>query len=92
MLRLIPILLFLASPVLATETTDAAVDSEAATAATDAKAKNDRRKAADCDQTGTRIKGGNRSQPMRCYSREDLAKTGATDLGDALRRLDPSIR
>lgn len=92
MLRLIPILLLLASPVLATEPTDAAVDPKPATAAADAKAKSDRRKAADCGQTGTRIKGGNRSQPMRCYSREDLARTGATDLGDALRRLDPSIR
>jgi len=28
----------------------------------------------------------------RVYSREDLERTGATDIADALRRLDPAIR
>ena len=28
----------------------------------------------------------------RVYSRDDLDRTGATDIADALRRLDPSIR
>ncbi|KGM56957.1 hypothetical protein N799_12170 [Lysobacter arseniciresistens ZS79] len=28
----------------------------------------------------------------RVYSREDLRRTGATDIADALRRLDPAIR
>ena len=28
----------------------------------------------------------------RSYTQEDLRDTGATDIGDALRRLDPSVR
>lgn len=30
--------------------------------------------------------------PGRAYTREDLDRTGAIDLADALRRLDPAIR
>lgn len=30
--------------------------------------------------------------PGRSYSRDDLNSTGAMDVGDALRRLDPAIR
>lgn len=30
--------------------------------------------------------------PGRAYSREDLLRTGAMDVGEALRRLDPSVR
>ena len=31
------------------------------------------------------------SAPGRSYSREDIDRTGAVDLADALRRLDPSV-
>ena len=31
------------------------------------------------------------SSPMRSYSQEDVQRTGQTDVGDALRMLDPSI-
>ena len=51
------------------------------------------------EQTGSRIspradKGGRKcvNAPGRSYSKEDLDRTGATDLADALRRLDPSVR
>lgn len=50
-------------------------------------------------QTGTRIntrdpKTGKAAcqGPGRHYSRDDIDRTGQTDLADALRRLDPSIR
>lgn len=50
-------------------------------------------------QTGSRItpradKHGRKcvNAPGRAYSKEDLDRTGATDLADALRRLDPSVR
>lgn len=50
-------------------------------------------------QTGTRIntrdpKTGKAAcqGPGRNYSRDDIDRTGQTDLADALRRLDPSIR
>jgi hypothetical protein len=94
MLRLIPLILILAAlPAWAAEP---AAHPESAPekreAAADPAAKPERRSNAECGQTGTRIKGGNRTQPMRCHSRDHLAKTGATDLGDALRRLDPTIR
>lgn len=47
-------------------------------------------------QTGSRIasrdsKGRCATQPGRAYSKEDIDRTGRTDLGDALRTLDPSI-
>ncbi|MCU0756483.1 MAG: hypothetical protein MUE46_15400 [Xanthomonadales bacterium] len=91
MLRTIPILLILlATPALASEAKAPA--EPAATTPVDAKAKADRRKTAECGQTGTRIQGGNRTQSLRCYGRKDLERTGATDLGDALRRMDPSFR
>ncbi|MBS0420938.1 MAG: hypothetical protein JSR66_24720 [Proteobacteria bacterium] len=31
------------------------------------------------------------SSPVRSYSQEDVQRTGQTDVGDALRMLDPSI-
>lgn len=50
-------------------------------------------------QTGSRIapradKQGRKcvNAPGRAYSREDLDRTGATGIADALRRLDPSVR
>lgn len=50
-------------------------------------------------QTGSRIaprpdKQGRKcvNAPGRAYSKEDLDRTGATGLADALRRLDPSVR
>lgn len=50
---------------------------------------------ADCLRlTGTRIRppaGRCASGPGRVYSREELDRTGAIDLSDALRRLDPSL-
>ncbi len=94
MLRLLPlILIVLAAPVLATEPTATPVDSApAASAAADAPSAKARRGKTECGQTGSRIKRGTGSQPMRCYSRQDLEKTGATDLGAGLRRLDPSLR
>lgn len=47
-------------------------------------------------QTGTRIAQRDDKQrctalPGRAYSKEDIDRTGHTDLGDALRTLDPSI-
>lgn len=45
--------------------------------------------------TGTRIKHRGHRECLavngRSYSREDIDRTGAIDLGDALQRLDPSI-
>ena len=48
-----------------------------------------------CEATGTRIprrSGEATSQPCRQYSGEDIERTGATSLEDALRMLDPSIQ
>jgi len=44
--------------------------------------------------TGSHLmdKGGKcSSSPVRSYSQEDVQRTGQTDVGDALRMLDPSI-
>lgn len=46
--------------------------------------------------TGTRLKvrdknGCIATAPGRSYSRDDIERTGETDVADALRRLDPSI-
>ena len=74
---------------------------EAASARQDARG----RKADDrvcVEQTGTRISAArharSRSEQRDCvagggrvYTREDIERTGSTDLRDALRRLDPSI-
>lgn len=93
MLRSLPLLLMLlALPALAAEPAAAPADATPATSATEGKASRDRRKLAECGQTGTRIKGGNRTQSVRCYGRSDLDRTGSTDLGEALRRLDPALR
>lgn len=50
-------------------------------------------------QTGSRIspradKHGRKcvNAPGRSYSKDDLDRTGATDMAEALRRLDPSVR
>jgi hypothetical protein len=94
MLRLMPLILLLgaALPLQAAETSTPPAATGSTTATADPAAQPERRSQAECGQTGTRIKGGNRTQSMRCYSRGDLARTGATDLRDALRRLDPTIR
>lgn len=42
-------------------------------------------------ETGTRLPRQHTCLPGRSYDREDLLRTGATDIGDALRRLDPAI-
>lgn len=49
--------------------------------------------------TGTRIRARDPKTgkplcqgPGRAYSRDDLNRTGQTDIADALRRLDPSVR
>lgn len=46
------------------------------------------------DATATRIKRPRAtcSSPGRVYSREDLERTGAMTAGEALSKLDPSIR
>lgn len=45
--------------------------------------------------TGTRIvrkdKNACMGDPARTYTQEDIARTGAIDIGDALMKLDPSI-
>lgn len=92
MLRLIPLILILGAPAWAAEPAANPESVPAVREAAEATAKPERRSKAECGQTGTRIKGGNRSQAVRCYGRNDLAKTGATDLGEALRRLDASFR
>lgn len=45
------------------------------------------------DATASRIKRqrGTCSSPGRVYTRDDLDRTGATNAGDALSKLDPSI-
>ncbi|WP_411834360.1 hypothetical protein [Pseudoxanthomonas mexicana] len=48
-------------------------------------------------ETGTRIvrrdaRGACGAQPGRAYTREDIQRTGHTDLVQALRALDPAIR
>lgn len=50
----------------------------------------------DCvSETGTRIKRkdkkGCNGLAGRSYDNDDISRTGATDIGDALRMLDPSI-
>ena len=44
-------------------------------------------------QTGTRIAKTepNSSEPGRCYGTDEIRNTGASNAGDALRLLDPSI-
>jgi hypothetical protein len=50
---------------------------------------------APCDVTSTRIRRNRNgdcpasSQPTRSYTKDDLDSTGQTDVGEALRRLDP---
>ncbi len=51
----------------------------------------------DClHQTGTRIVQKDKhacvNAPGRSYSHKDIRRTGATDVGDALRLMDPSIQ
>jgi hypothetical protein len=45
------------------------------------------------DLTATRIRRANEGcrYPGRSYDQEDLRRTGATDVGEALRLLDPAI-
>jgi hypothetical protein len=47
-------------------------------------------------ETGTRIKrrdgDGCLASPGRSYSRDELQRTGALTLGEALHRLEPSVR
>ncbi|HVT35398.1 MAG TPA: hypothetical protein VHE37_07440 [Nevskiaceae bacterium] len=43
--------------------------------------------------TGTRIPHeGCTSQPGRSYTHDDIERTGAVDTGEAIRKLDPSVR
>jgi len=69
-------------------------------------ARNDRDRAADrfcIQETGSRVVASrnarSKSERTECvaaggrvYTREEIERTGATDLRDALRRLDPSLR
>lgn len=69
---------------------DAAID---ATAATDKKPLSDK----NCvRETGTRIAARDgkqeRCMPGRVYSKDDIDRTGQTNLADALRTLDPAIQ
>lgn len=48
-------------------------------------------------QTGSRIQASSRGKPAcagygRSYDRKDLERTGETDVGQALRQLDPRLR
>jgi opacity protein-like surface antigen len=48
-------------------------------------------------QTGSRIQASSRGKPAcagygRSYDRKDLERTGETDVGQALRKLDPRLR
>lgn len=52
---------------------------------------------ADCIATGTRIRGRDgdcspKGYPFRSYSAEELQATGAIDLAEALRQIDPAIQ
>lgn len=51
------------------------------------------RGACEDNRTGTRIRSSQRAPigPSRCYTREDITRTGEVNLADALRKLDPSI-
>lgn len=74
---------------------DAQADAQAPTGPTGPTATN-----VNCLQdTGTRIRARDPKTgkplcqgPGRAYSRDDLNRTGQTDIADALRRLDPSVR
>lgn len=81
----------------------AATADDGAAPATDAKAAPDtaekaRLSDANCvRQTGTRItprdgKSRCNGQPGRAYTKDDIDRTGHTNLADALRTLDPAIR
>ena len=46
------------------------------------------------DATGSHLQsqeGKCTSSPVRSYSQDDVQRTGQTDVGDALRMLDPSV-
>lgn len=92
MLKLLPLVLILGAAIPLHAAESASRPAETGTQTADPAAKPERRNMAECGQTGTRIKGRNRTQSMRCYDRNDLAKTGAVGIADALRRLDPTIR
>lgn len=74
---------------------------EAATAAAQTDAKTDpaaqaARKDPNClTQTGSRVQARGKSACVghgRSYDRKDLERTGETDVGQALRKLDPRLR
>ncbi len=79
--------------------TDAA-QADAALATQDPTAAQSAQKNAGClKETGSRIRARDpRTGKLVCqgqgraYSRDDINRTGQTDLADALRRLDPSVR
>jgi len=52
--------------------------------------------AADCTATGSHVRQKGPSCPgsasLRSYSQQDLQNTGETDLGQALKKLDPLFR
>jgi len=77
---------------------------EAASASLDAEAKADAKTDRFCvRQTGSRVTASRNARSKdeqkdcvaaggRVYTRADIQRTGSTDIADALRRLDPSIR
>jgi len=83
----------LASATMLASADDATAAAPATTAATsEAPAKPAPREA--CVQTGSRIArhdGNCAANPGRSYDEEQIRQTGATDLGQALQLLDPSI-
>lgn len=80
----------------ATLSTEVAVDARNAEVAAGDKAQAEDRL---CPrETGSRIATGTKDDRKRCntfgrvYTSDDLQRTGASNVGDALRTLDPSIR
>ena len=54
------------------------------------------KKAAECPSSGTHIRqkapNCTTAGPMRSYDQKDLQSTGETDVGEALKKLDPIFR
>lgn len=68
-------------------------DARAALLAAPPTAKSENVRQAHCvRRTGTRIVSQRLCLPGRAYTREDIRRSGALTVGEALRRLDPSIR
>ena len=81
-----------ASPDLAREPAQPAAAADAKPAAV--AAKQDRRDPNCLTQTGSRVQSRNQKDCVgygRSYSRDELDRTGRTDVGQALRQLDPRL-